>query len=38
VREWVTTEAGRAEQLGTILLCVKCAEGAGPDTVADGTP
>ncbi|HTK47604.1 MAG TPA: DUF3565 domain-containing protein [Gemmatimonadaceae bacterium] len=38
VREWVTTEAGRAEHLGTILLCVKCAEGAGPDTVADGTP
>jgi hypothetical protein len=26
VRPWVTTDAGRAEHLGTILLCVRCAE------------
>jgi hypothetical protein len=27
-RPWVITEAGRAEHLGTILLCVLCAEGS----------
>lgn len=37
VREWVTTESGRAEHLGTILLCVKCTEGVGNDDTADGT-
>lgn len=25
VRPWVITEAGRAEHLGTILMCVLCA-------------
>jgi hypothetical protein len=25
VRPWVITEAGRAEHLGTILMCVVCA-------------
>ena len=24
VREWVTTEAGRAAQLGAVLYCVRC--------------
>ena len=28
VRTWVTTDAGRAEHLGTTLECVLCAEGA----------
>ena len=26
VRTWVTTEQGRQEHLGTILLCVRCVE------------
>lgn len=26
VRPWVTTDAGRAEHLGTTLDCVRCAE------------
>jgi hypothetical protein len=26
VRDWVTTEQGRREHLGTILQCVRCAE------------
>jgi hypothetical protein len=26
VRPWVTTDAGRAEHLGTTLLCARCAE------------
>jgi len=30
VREWVTTEAGRAAHLGTILYCVRCAEEGDP--------
>ncbi len=30
VREWVTTEAGRAAHLGTILSCVRCAEEGDP--------
>jgi hypothetical protein len=30
VREWVTTEAGRAAHLGTILNCVRCAEEGDP--------
>ena len=30
VREWVTTEAGRAAHLGTILNCVRCFEEGDP--------
>ena len=29
VREWVTTEEGRARRLGTTLDCVRCLEPAG---------
>jgi hypothetical protein len=38
VRPWVTTDAGRAEHLGTILLCVRCAESPAADGAAGGTP
>jgi hypothetical protein len=30
VREWVTTESGRAAHLGTILYCVRCVEEGDP--------
>ena len=30
VREWVTTEAGRAAHLGTTLNCVRCVEEGDP--------
>ena len=30
VRDWVTTEAGRAAHLGTILNCVRCVEEGDP--------
>jgi hypothetical protein len=30
VRDWVTTEAGRASHLGTTLFCVKCVTGERP--------
>jgi hypothetical protein len=30
VREWVTTEAGRAAHLGTLLNCVRCVEEGDP--------
>ena len=30
VREWVTTEVGRAAHLGTILNCVRCVEEGDP--------
>lgn len=31
VREWTTTDAGRAAMLGTMLDCKKCDENAAPD-------
>ncbi|REL35036.1 DUF3565 domain-containing protein [Thalassotalea euphylliae] len=31
VREWVTTEQGRASKLGFSLFCVKCVEQAPRD-------
>lgn len=30
-RLWVVTKEGRAEKLGAVLRCKKCAEGAPPD-------
>jgi hypothetical protein len=38
VRPWVTTDAGRAEHLGTILLCVRCAEPPEELGATEGTP
>jgi hypothetical protein len=34
----VTTDAGRAEHLGTILLCVRCAEPPEELGATEGTP
>ena len=31
VRPWVVTPEGRAQQMGTILICKKCDSGAPPD-------